>query len=545
MTRVFAAISLAALFSGALLAQSAGTSAPADTPGSPKAPPAFEVADIHASATTTFPFMRGGLIRGGRYELHNATMLDLIRTAYDVDPAKVLGGPSWLEQDRFDVIAKTPSDTSIETAKLMLQALLADRFKLAVHNDTKPMPVFVLSMGKGKPKLKEAEGSENTGCQGEPQNPQAGAIQYVLVHCRNMTMERFAQTLRQIAGGYLMNPVVDSTGLKGSWDFDIKWTARALLAQAGADGISIFDAVDKQLGLKLELEKMPTSVIVVDRVNEKPTDNPPDITKSLPAVASPPEFEVADIKPSKPDSTERSFRNLPGGRVEIRGMTLQFLMMFAWDLSQGTLVGAPKWLDTDRFDIVAKVPTDGPGASFTDLDPLRLMMRALLEDRFKLATHNEVRPADVYALVVPKGPAKLKKADASTRAACKYTGPAPGNPALTQSYACENTTMAELAEKLHQIAPAYIDHPVIDSSGLSDGWDFTLSWTARNVFDNLARRGGGGQQEPGAVLSATDPNGALTVFEALDKQLGIKLQLEKRPVPVLVIDHVEQKPTEN
>src|ERR1700680_4719888 len=267
MIRAFAGISFAAFFSTAVFGQ------PADPA------PVFELADIHPSAPSSNPFPQGGF-RGDRYELRNATMLDLIRDAYGIDGANVLGGPSWLESDRFDVFAKTPPNTSRETINPMLQALLADRFQLKVHNDTKPMPLFVLSRGKGKPKLKEAAGSGNSGCQPQPQKPEPGTIPYAMVQCRNMTMEGFARNLRFMAGAYMTNPVVDSTGLKGSWDFDIKWTGRALLAQAGPDGISIFDAVDKQLGLKLEAQKLPTPVIVVDSVNRKPTANPAGVTQS-------------------------------------------------------------------------------------------------------------------------------------------------------------------------------------------------------------------------------------------------------------------------
>src|SRR5262245_47169006 len=115
----------------------------------------FEVTDVHVSPRGSLPAMRTA-VRGGRYELQNATMVDLIRTAYGIDAENVFGGPHWVEFDRFDVIAKVAANTPDETLKSMLQALLADRFKLAVHNETKPMPTFVLTQGKGKHKLKEA-----------------------------------------------------------------------------------------------------------------------------------------------------------------------------------------------------------------------------------------------------------------------------------------------------------------------------------------------------------------------------------------------------
>src|SRR5665213_2154726 len=93
----------------------------------------FEIADVHMSARTLHPVKKGGAFRAGRYELEMATMVDLIAAAYGIAPNKVWGGPSWLEMDRFDVIASAPPDTSPQALKLMLQALLAERFHLTVH----------------------------------------------------------------------------------------------------------------------------------------------------------------------------------------------------------------------------------------------------------------------------------------------------------------------------------------------------------------------------------------------------------------------------
>jgi uncharacterized protein (TIGR03435 family) len=222
-----------------------------------KAVSAFQVADVHKSASATDPRnsgMQGVVLRGGRIEIRRATILDLIKTAYGVDPDVVFGGPSWLDWDRFDVIAKSPMDTPSATVKLMLRALLADRFKLVVHRDTKPVPGFVLTMGKGKAKLKEADGSGETGCSAHVQRGE-GAVQYWLATCRNMTMEAFAETLRGLDIRYLTSPVADQTGLRGARDFDLKWTDKRLFPYAGADGVTLFDAVDRQLGLKLATGK--------------------------------------------------------------------------------------------------------------------------------------------------------------------------------------------------------------------------------------------------------------------------------------------------
>jgi len=100
-------------------------------------------------------------------KLKNATMVDLVRIAYGFDTDKVLGGPSWLEMDRFDVVAKVPEDSTAETQKPMLQSLLQDRFKLVVHKDTRPLPTYALTVGK-KAQLKEADGKGEPGASRRP-----------------------------------------------------------------------------------------------------------------------------------------------------------------------------------------------------------------------------------------------------------------------------------------------------------------------------------------------------------------------------------------
>src|SRR5262245_55603674 len=130
MRRILVALAGIALVSAHAFGQSAATS------------PSFDLADVHAGSRNPGVNVTGGVLRDGRYELHNATMVDLIRTAYSVDAERVLGGPSWLELDRFTVMAKAPQSTPPATLKLMLQSLLADRFKLVVHQDTRSMTSY-------------------------------------------------------------------------------------------------------------------------------------------------------------------------------------------------------------------------------------------------------------------------------------------------------------------------------------------------------------------------------------------------------------------
>jgi uncharacterized protein (TIGR03435 family) len=226
--------------------------------------------------------------------------------------------------------------------------------------------------------------------------------------------------------------------------------------------------------------------------------------------------------------------------VELRGATLQDLITLAWNTDPEMLVGSPKWLNTDRFDVVARVST-GPEAknAQVDFETLQTMMRALLADRFGLAVHEDTQPVNVYALTAPKRETKLKKADESNRASCKYSPELlqPNTP-LTNIWACQNTTVGEFADKLRGWAPAYFDRPVVDLTGIEGRFDFTLGWTGKaKLMPNAAN--------PAAPGAASDPTGGVSVFEAVDRQLGLKLEAQKHPMPVLVIDHVSQKPTDN
>src|SRR5262245_15048083 len=127
----------------------------------------FEAVDVHVSSPEdkrTVLQADEAAFHAGRYEIRNATMLDLIQTAYGVELAAIFGGPNWLALDRFDVIAKPPAKTTIAAANAMLQSVLRDRFKLAVRKDTKPLPAWVLSAAAGKPKLKPADSAAESAC---------------------------------------------------------------------------------------------------------------------------------------------------------------------------------------------------------------------------------------------------------------------------------------------------------------------------------------------------------------------------------------------
>src|SRR6516162_2213668 len=166
-------------------------------------PAAFDAADVHVSSQHSIPDVTGGMLRNGRYTLQNATMLDLIRTAYDTEDDRIVGGPTWLESTRFDVIAKAPNETTPDKANVMLRALLSERFGLTVHTGTKSMQAYVLTVGKAEPKMTQAAGAETGECRGQQQPPPApGSPVYIVVTCHALTGAEIAQNLHQMAAGY-------------------------------------------------------------------------------------------------------------------------------------------------------------------------------------------------------------------------------------------------------------------------------------------------------------------------------------------------------
>jgi uncharacterized protein (TIGR03435 family) len=156
----------------------------------------------------------------------------------------------------------------------MLQTLLAERFKLAIHQEQKITAVFALVAAKGGLKLQAAAGSGQPKC---GRGPGAEGLNHTV--CTNFTMTDLAAWLpTRIAPSFIDRPVVDLTGLNGTYDIKLDWVPRPVVADAAdgpdeAAGDTVFDALDKQLGLKLEERKLPLPVIFIDHVERTPTVN--------------------------------------------------------------------------------------------------------------------------------------------------------------------------------------------------------------------------------------------------------------------------------
>jgi uncharacterized protein (TIGR03435 family) len=250
--------------------------------GQAAAPPlSFEVADIQVSKAGG-PEPSAQFLPGGRVDLRRITLKEMVAAAYKVDDDMVAGGPNWLGSDQFDVVAKAEPKSSDDQLRLMLQNMLAARFKLVVHQDKKVVPVYALVVGKGGPKLRESEAGDSVqkGCKRE--NPNEPNRLGIRIACTRMTMADLAEELPNRAGAYIDLPMVDLTRLKGAYEFKLVWTPKAALeGRKAADGtvitepaggLSVFDALQAQLGLKLEQRKIPMPLIVIDRVERVPTD---------------------------------------------------------------------------------------------------------------------------------------------------------------------------------------------------------------------------------------------------------------------------------
>ena len=492
-------------------------------------------------------YMRRRVV-AGRYELRNASLVDLIGTAWNIHVDDVIGGPEWLDNKRFDVSIPVPQSSTTEQLRSILQSMLVDRFHLAVHNTTRNVPVFAMTVDNkalaAKAVTETPQESEDSGCR-QPPGPSAALVVF---ECRNLTLAKLAEGLpRMRATGYLFNyRVVDRTGLDGPRTFTVKWTPRDSWSPRApsAETISIFDAFEKQLGLKLALGSVAEPAIAVDKVGNQPTANLPGVSAAAQAALR---FEVAAIKPSLSPPPCSSVSIEPGGRVRIV-MTLKGMIQEAWgDIDTNRVLGGPKNMESTCYEVLAKAPVeegfgagwDGPVWNGLDVDSMRNMLRILLTERFKLVAHMDQRAALGYVLTSARP--KLRGSDPSRRPGCGPWLPDDGkdpriqNPVASSLLTCHNVTMAQFASALY--GAFHEASPVVDETGLKGRYDFSIHFTPPGAFEDLSR--------PTAGDVAPEPNGAISVSDALSGQLGLRLRSRRMPASVLVIDSVDETPTGN
>ncbi len=249
---------------------------------SPPQRPAFDAFEVATVKPTPPDWSSGRYFRmetTHQFVAKNYALRLLIGLAYNLTPRAISGGPEWLDSDHYDVLAATPGEVqpTVDEQMKMLQQLLAERFKLAFHREKKEFSIYTITISKNGPKLKESANPNELPYLTSTVFPaSSGGIDHLQMPARNATMEQFASVLQR---AILDRPVVDRTGLSGKYDFTLEWTPDETqfggnlppgAPDSGRPGI--YEAMQQQLGLKLEPTRGPIEAMVIDRV-ERPSAN--------------------------------------------------------------------------------------------------------------------------------------------------------------------------------------------------------------------------------------------------------------------------------
>jgi uncharacterized protein (TIGR03435 family) len=242
---------------------------PALSLAQPIAKPAFEAADIHVSAPGEKPDIT--VLPAGKLTLRYMTMRDIVAAAWSLKADYVTGGPDWLDQEHYDLVAKAAPAAPEAEMREMLKSFLIERFKLQVHVEKKPMPVLAMVVAEGGPKLQETRsGGTGASCELQPATEPKDGPALRTFACHDVDMDNLTGFLPRMASAYIDRPVIDQSGLKGSYDFTLAWTPRSSVQLAQPKGPTIFVALETQLGLRLEPGKHPMDVLVIDKLEPSP-----------------------------------------------------------------------------------------------------------------------------------------------------------------------------------------------------------------------------------------------------------------------------------
>ena len=264
-----------------------------------------------------------------------------------------------------------------------------------------------------------------------------------------------------------------------------------------------------------------------------------------------PSFEVATVKPSASGENRSSIMGQPGGRFTVTNATLKMVIGVAYRVRDFQILGGPGWAGTDRWNIEGKaeegsIPQVAPPFDPTAPNPLMLMVQSLLEDRFHLKMHREMRELPVYDLVVAKSGSKMKLSDDQSPIVAPERGSPPppkpqrGGPMPRGMMAMGLGSMDANGVPFSNFIQALsqqLGRTVIDKTGLKGFYDIKLQWTPE-LGAGLVKSGGSDSDPP-----PPDTSGP-SIFTAIQEQLGLRLESAKGPVEVLVIESV-QRPAEN
>jgi bla regulator protein BlaR1 len=362
--------------------------------------------------------------------------------------------------------------------------------------------------------------------------------------------ESYAEGIIQVCKSYAESPADCMSGISGS---DLKKRVLRIVNRHLGENLTC----GKKVALALASAVLVVAPLVLDVLNA-PLLDAQSASSDKPRVATTvgPKFEIASIKPNH-NADMRAGIGLPAGRFTATNLTARILIAWAYSgdhhgmnmLSDDQIAGGPNWINSERFDIDAKV-----GDSFiqdeknlpTDqwTNKVRLMLQSLLAERFNLKVSHQTKELPMYALVVAKSGSKLVKSAVSPPGPVAAPRPAQGQPKPLLSIRPGQITavgmsvdaLAQALERQSELG----GREVLDHTGLpARTYDFTLRWTPELVTSAPGVPDG----NPVPVAPLTDSSGP-SLFTALEEQLGLRLESTKGPVDVLVIDHIE-KPTPN
>jgi len=540
--------------------------------------PAFEVATIRPGNRDDGRRWFGIRVDdSGHFETSAATLNSLIVYAYvgsifkggvALDPQ----APKWANTDEFDINAKVDDAYMAGWDKMtgaqradrvrpMARRLLVDRFKLKLRTEMRDRPVYALVQAKNGTKLKEVaappppEGNEMAQMQKQmatmrkdPANVLPGQVSCPILNevrtCigKAVPMSKWPGFLMLFGNLKMDRVVVDETGLKGYYDF-------SFTLSTDADAASPMEQIQEQTGLRFEPRNIPTKTYVIISA-EKPSldgaeiQSPTASPASTAALAQPLKFDVVSIRRNVSGSREMTRQSAANtDSVTMTNVPLALALFYAWQINDPNFIaGIPDWAWSERYDIVAKIDPSNLDVYHALTNRQRAaMFEAILAERLKLQAHHETKDRPVYALVAAKGGPKIKE----THPGAAHPNTEKANPNAFQKgntifitgsnrITGEAATMSELAVSLSTrgFEVLGLGRPVIDKTSLTGKYDFVLQLPLPDT-NTAAANSDDALQESAASLS-----------NALQDQLGLKLQPSTAPMDALVIDHIE-RPSEN
>jgi bla regulator protein blaR1 len=259
-----------------------------------------------------------------------------------------------------------------------------------------------------------------------------------------------------------------------------------------------------------------------------------------------PQFDVVSIKPTPPSDDKTLIMLLSDGDSfhAFHGATARMILRTAFGVEDDYIIGAPSWVNSNRYDVEAKVTAeDAPKLNKLNAQERHAILIPILAERFHLKYHHETRERSTYALVVAKGGPKLTKGEPDPPG-----GPKPADPnhpedptkehhrimTIQGRIEADSVPMYVLADQLTRLQ--LLGRTVVDKTGLTGNYNFTLRWTPDNALPSLTGNGASGLEH---AESATDAAAPSSIFTAIQEQLGLKLESERDSVGVIVIDRID------